>query len=298
MLTLFSIPKPFTGHIGLIQRNAVASWMRLEPRCRVILFGDEAGVAEAAAELGVEHDPVIRRNEFGTPLLDDLFAAVQRRAQTPLLAYVNTDILLTSDFLPAVVRVGREAPRFLMIGQRVDLDITEPLALGPAWEADLRRDAAARGRLHLPVGIDYFVLPKDAVGPLPPFAVGRPGWDNWFLYDAQRRGLVLVDATPCVLAVHQNHTYDHLGGGARERNAGPEAARNRELAGGVCFIYSIHNATQILTPRGLRRAVTARHLRQRWRTFVRAHPRLEKTYRALRVALRLGRKIEGEEPCA
>ncbi len=29
MLTLFTIPKPFAGHIGLIQRNAIASWTLL-----------------------------------------------------------------------------------------------------------------------------------------------------------------------------------------------------------------------------------------------------------------------------
>ena len=49
MLTLFSTPKPFRGHIAVIQTNAIRSWLELEPACEVILFGDEEGTAEVAA---------------------------------------------------------------------------------------------------------------------------------------------------------------------------------------------------------------------------------------------------------
>src|ERR1041384_2312036 len=102
MLTLYTIPKPFRDHIGVIQRNAIHSWTRLRPRCEIILFGDDAGVAAAAAELGVRHVPAIARNEYGTPLVSDVFAQAQRLATHELLCYINADIILTGDFLPAV----------------------------------------------------------------------------------------------------------------------------------------------------------------------------------------------------
>ena len=41
MLSLFSIPKPFTGYLGTIQHNALGSWTRLG--CEVVLFGDDDG---------------------------------------------------------------------------------------------------------------------------------------------------------------------------------------------------------------------------------------------------------------
>lgn len=47
-ITVFTIPKPFEGHIGTIQRNAIQSWCNLKPRPDVILFGDEKGVGDAA----------------------------------------------------------------------------------------------------------------------------------------------------------------------------------------------------------------------------------------------------------
>ena len=60
-LTIFTTPKKFDGHIGVIQRNAVASWTRMSPRPEVILFGTEPGTAEAAAEFGLRHISGVNR---------------------------------------------------------------------------------------------------------------------------------------------------------------------------------------------------------------------------------------------
>jgi hypothetical protein len=46
MLTIFAIPKPFRGHIGVIQRNAICSWLELRQACEIILLGDDEGTAE------------------------------------------------------------------------------------------------------------------------------------------------------------------------------------------------------------------------------------------------------------
>jgi len=61
MLTLFSTPKPFHGHIGVIQRNALKSWTVLHPDVEVILFGDDEGAADACRELGLRHEPYVER---------------------------------------------------------------------------------------------------------------------------------------------------------------------------------------------------------------------------------------------
>ena len=54
LITLFSAPKPFTDpHIAMIQRNAIKSWTLLHD-VEVILLGEEAGLDEAARQLGVE----------------------------------------------------------------------------------------------------------------------------------------------------------------------------------------------------------------------------------------------------
>jgi len=66
MLTIFTTAKPFRGHSGIIQRNALQSWKALQPDIEIILFGDDEGAAEAAEEFGLRHEEQVERNEWGT----------------------------------------------------------------------------------------------------------------------------------------------------------------------------------------------------------------------------------------
>ena len=85
MLTIFATPKPFSGHIDVIQRNAIRSWTLLPSRPSVLLFGDESGAGEAARDLGVTFVPEIARNSEGTPLLSDLIAQTERQSEASFL---------------------------------------------------------------------------------------------------------------------------------------------------------------------------------------------------------------------
>ena len=101
------------------------------------------------------------------------------------------------------------------------------------------------GRLHPPGGSDYFVFPGACYEEIPPFAIGRAGWDNWMIYYARRRKWVVIDATSSVLIIHQSHDYAHLPGG-RPHYRLPESDRNVELAGGRRAIFTLHDATHQL----------------------------------------------------
>ncbi len=240
MLTLFSIPKPFVGETAEIQLNAVRSWVATSSDVQIILVGDEARVAEAAHECDVEHIPTVARNEHGTPLLDDAFAQVDRVARYPLRCFVNTDIILLDDFLPAVARAVNWKNQFLMIGQTVELD-----RLTSAQRADmgrLRSSALATGVERGAAALDYFVYPAGLFGELPPFLVGRACFDNWLVWRGRQAGAV-IDASRAVLAIHQEHGYAHLAGGKDEAYYGEEAAHNLELAGGRSHVYTIYDAS-------------------------------------------------------
>lgn len=50
MITIFTTAKPFRGHDGVIQRNALESWEFLDPNVQVILFGDDEGTDEKCAK--------------------------------------------------------------------------------------------------------------------------------------------------------------------------------------------------------------------------------------------------------
>ena len=253
MLTLFAIPKNFRGHIATIQRNAIASWTRLTPRPEIILFGDEEGTAEIARDLGLSHFPEVARNEFGTPLLDDIFRQAEQHASPPLLGYVNADIVLTDDFSAALDRVRPRYEKFMMVGRRWDLDWNQPLDfLQPGW-AESVRAAAVRANVQRPGNyIDYFVYSRGICDGLLPLAIGRFSWDNYILWHARSRGAELVDVSRAVVAVHQNHDFSHHPQGIAGIRDGPERKRNRKMVGGWWHLYTIEDATQILEADGIR----------------------------------------------
>jgi hypothetical protein len=264
MLSFFCIPKPFTGHEAIIQRNAIQSWQRLDARIEIFLCGHDAGVAECAAELGLSHIAGIAVNEFGTPLLNSAFNQVAARATQPLLCYVNADIILLSDFA-AALRAVTHLPDFLMIGQRMDMDITQPIDFSAAdWAPRLSRQARVAGTLHAPTGCDYFVFPRGSLQvTLPPFAVGRPKWDNWFIQRAIQHRLPVIDATADVLAIHQNHGYTHVKHARGKMWEGPEGDQNLKLAGRLHHLYKITNADTKLVGGKLRPAWDLPHLKER-----------------------------------
>lgn len=255
MLTFFSVPKPFRGHIEIIQRNAIGSWARLEPRPEILLFGAEEGTAEAAAELGATHCPRVARSEFGTPLVNDIFDRAQSQARHDLLCYVNCDIILLSDFIVALERVARWRSDFLMIGRRWDLDIREQLNFdGPAWEENLRAMALRQGKQRPPDAIDYFGFPRGLCSrKVPRLSIGRMSWDNWLVWKARKIGCPVVDASRVVLAIHQNHDYAHIPGIERGIWQNEEVKRNYKAAGGWRHFYSIENASHRLTEEGVAR---------------------------------------------
>jgi hypothetical protein len=253
MLSLLAFPKPFRGHIAVIQRNAISSWVRLRPPCEIILFGDEEGTAEVAKEFGVCHVSEMARNEYGTPLLSDVFNKGEQLAKYDLLCYVNGDIILGSEFMRAVEKVSQRTQRFLMVGECWNLDLADPLAVDrPMWEENLNALVRQSGEPRGKDSIDYFVFPRGLYQQLPPFALGRPRFDNWLIWKARHLGAAVVDATPVVMAVHQNHDFSHVPGGKTQMHQGEEARRNGKLAGGLGHCYGIGEATHKLYATGLR----------------------------------------------
>ena len=265
-LTVFACPKPLrSSHIETIQRNAISSWLRLPGSPQVILFGDESA-ERLAADVNAGYSDVAV-TETGAPRLDSLFPAAEELATGDVLAYVNADIILMSDFAAAVQRVAKLRRPFLMVGRRTDLDLVGPLDFGVGWEQQLRERAAAEGVLQWHRAIDYFVYRRGFWGDVAPLVVGRASFDNWLLGRALELGAALVDATPVVLAVHQNHDYGHIEGGLATIQSGPESERNMELAGGYSKLTYVNDATHFLTPRFLLPALAPRYLRQRWHRF-------------------------------
>ncbi|MBM3123428.1 MAG: hypothetical protein FJZ97_14765 [Chloroflexi bacterium] len=170
----------------------------------------------------------------------------------PLLCFVNADVILLPDLLDRAQAAAARFASFLLVGQRWDLDLRQPLVFDGAWETQLRQAVRARGRRHPPGGSDYFVFPRSCFDDIPAFALGRAGWDNWMIYHARRRRWPVIDASQAVTVIHQDHDYAHLPGG-RPHYRHPESDRNLELAGGRPAVFTLADSDWVDDEAGLRR---------------------------------------------
>ncbi len=242
LVTFFTAPKPFTNsHINIIQRNAVRSWKNLGDSIQIFLMGNDAGIAEAAKDLQVRHFPHVRCNEKGTPLISSMLQVARENSQSPYLCIINTDILVLPEMLTVLKSVAEQMERFLLVGQRWDAAITGLLPADETLFPFLRKELARIGRLHPPMGSDYFLFPRACYTKIPDFAIGRAGWDNWMIYKARLEGWKVIDGSRAITIIHQDHDYSHFKDGKAHYHQ-PETKVNVMLAGGEHTIYTLHDA--------------------------------------------------------
>ncbi|MEI6289181.1 MAG: hypothetical protein WCP19_02000 [Chloroflexota bacterium] len=234
LLTIFSAPKPFTDpHISVIQRNAITSWTKI-PGAQVLLLGDEAGLPEAAREMGVRLVQDIPRSPSGAPIMSSMFQLARNTCPAGLYCIVNADVILLPEIIETARKIAEQHAKFVLLGQRWDLDVTTPLEFEPVfgnWVEKLSARVRSSGELHRPAGSDYFLFPSACYENLPPFIIGRAGWDNWMIYHARKNGFPAIDGTHDITIIHQSHDYAHLPGG-KPHYKHPETAENIRLAGG------------------------------------------------------------------
>jgi hypothetical protein len=241
-ITIFTAPKPFTNpHISLIQSNAIESWQHLGDDVAVFIIGDEPGMADFAEETGVQHLPEVVCNPLGTPLVSSIFELARSHSTSPIMTYVNADVILTPQFVEIIHHIYSQTEKFLVVGQRYDLNLQTPIDFSSGWDLYLLSDVQMRGRLHPPAGSDYFVFPRTCFTDIPKFTIGRAGWDNWMLFHARTRGYPVVDASSSIIVIHQDHDYSHLPNGQPHYRL-PESSENIRLAGGPRSIFTLADA--------------------------------------------------------
>lgn len=253
MITIFTNPRPFKGPFNILQRNAIKSWMQFP--CQIILFEDEEKTTcKVAQELGLECVSNVKTNEFGTPLLSDVFTKVKSLAKHDIMAQVNTDIILGRDFLDAVLKakeIMQDNP-FFMTGQRYNFNVQGEVQVSK----ELFEKAKKEGQLHRMSGMDYWVFPKSFPLKPPDFAVGRPAMDSWLIFESRRRKIPVIDATLVVDIIHQNHNYP----AKKNPYFETEKKRNLELAGGLTCVATLRDANWMMTKNGLQRPVLWRKI--------------------------------------
>ena len=242
LVTILTAPKSFEDlHIRKIQRNALRSWKALGDLVDVIVLGNDKGIKENALLMGIRHYPDVRCTEKGTPLISSMLEIGRDESRSPYLAIVNADVILFSDFIQSIKDVSKVRKEFLIIGQRWDMDVLEEVGEYDENFTRLKKRVLIEAKLHPPKGSDYFIFPRICYQSIPDLAIGRAGWDNWFIYKSRWEGWTVVDGTHDVIVVHQSHDYAHLPGGKPHYRL-PETRENVIRGGGEHTIFTLFDA--------------------------------------------------------
>lgn len=258
MLTLFSCPKGFDNpHTNIIQRNAIESWIRLPIDKDIILCGDDPGVADICKEYSLIHISDIKTNEFGTPLLNDVFNKAEGFSNNKLMCYINCDIITREDFAETVRLIHSKMSRlgrFVATGLRWDVDIACRINYDTEWDVLLENAVECRK-----TAMDYFIYPVRTFSHMPGFAVGRWHWDNWLPFSVLARNGRFIDLTPSIHVFHQNHTYSQLDIAKTkmltDRESAlnsPEGERNLSLCGGYFNSRNLNDVNYVLSDKTLK----------------------------------------------
>jgi hypothetical protein len=252
VFSFFTTCKPFHGHSAIIQRNALRSWKLLHPDVEVIVFGDEDGAAEVCGEYGLRHEPHVKRFESKLPYVNWMFDRAQDIARHPYLCYSNCDIVLLNDFREAFEKALAWKKRFLMVAQRWDTDVQEPIDFSDRdWASKFHQRAVTAGKLQIPEFVDFFVFPRGLYDAVPPLIVGYSYWDHWMVWKALSAGCPVLDASHFIVPVHQNHAYSTTPERSKGSRTDPLAMRNFELSGSGKHLRSMRDSTHRIARSGL-----------------------------------------------
>ena len=253
-LTIIAAPRAAEAPHDGLQRAAARNWRRLSPNVEVLLLGDEPGMDELAHVAAARRVPLALRTQTGRPRLDEVFRRAQAEASTPLVAFVNADILLRSILIDVVVRLREQIARpFLAVSRRIEVD--PPHGGLPDMDEWALQHLANAGQLAPPYAIDFFAFDRGELR-LPAFAIGAAAWDNWMIYNALRRGLPVIDLSDLRAVIHQNHDEGYAAGKVPDwTNA--ENAANLDLAG-LAVRFDVRDATHELYEGALRAALGRR----------------------------------------
>jgi hypothetical protein len=256
-LALYAWPKPFTDpHISIIQRNGIRSWLQLHPRPEVFLFGNEDGIADACRELGAVHVKDCPPVTDGVPKVRDLAIITEGLSGASFFGYVNADIILTQSLMTALRAAGNSHSRFLLGASPWNTSVPDLLDFGPDWEEKMRRRAREANDLRGRAAADFLIYPRGFLQGAPEVLAGRRYVDNGLLWYARHRRAALIDGTPGIFAVHQDHRR-----GARSVTHGDGITGvnwNRKAIGGDRHLFTWSNATHHYTNSGLKPYFTGR----------------------------------------
>jgi len=216
MITFIACPREFVSPYAVVQRNAILSWKRLSSCKNIVLCGNDGGIKEFCEEHDLIHEPDIKISDSSVPILPSALHHGYKHADK-MVCYINSDILLTSDFdktVKSLMEKFSEEEKMMVVGRRKDIDFDSEIIFNDDWERKFLDEVDEKSKkFNETCVIDYFLHTKstyDGVD-IPEFRIGRFCWDGWLVHNVISRGLFSVDITNTAPVLHLNSPYKESG---------------------------------------------------------------------------------------
>ena len=191
--------------------NTLNIWSKLGSSTRVVLYIDEADcepwMALFIRRFGWELRMVPKINRAtNIPVLRYMFIDAIVNFKSTFYMYANSDILFDQSLtktLTAMEPYLEEREDMFLVGRRLNYNVTEGELFNDINEIS---HASTKAELDHEAAIDYFVTTANGYPwrRVPDFVVGRVRFDSWLISNAIISGLLTIDATNTVTALHQS----------------------------------------------------------------------------------------------
>jgi hypothetical protein len=216
LISFISAFKKFKPPYDKIQHSAMFSWKA--NNIEVLVPDNEIGVKDACQGYSnMRLIPGVKRaREIGfpnqSPIVRDMIAKALPLIKTPMVALINSDILILPDFSERIEKIlKRYGFDIYMVGTRLDIKLNVCVDSEKNYEKVLKEE---RKIYDKSTSSDVFITSKfmwrKIIHEMPEFILGRYGWDNWLHTIAEIKGFRKYNCTDALTTLHCNHDHNHI----------------------------------------------------------------------------------------
>jgi len=206
-VVIISTFKPFIEEFKIEQMNAIKSWKKLRCNPKIVIIGDDQGVEEVCKKENIIHHPQLEKNEYGTPLVGDIFKRGWEYAtEDDICIFVNGDIVLTDSLSDTLDRFTKEYPnykdlKYMITAIRFDWTNFKEIDFeNTNWENEINK--YMKGKYSPPTAGDIFIHKKNTFN-IPRSGIAKMCYDSWIIGYANKYFDISINATSSLKIYHQ-----------------------------------------------------------------------------------------------
>jgi len=230
MITFITAFKNFIGSDRAAQRSAIWSWER--SRIKAIAPNNESFIKANCRDFSnvelLDNVVTARSKGFNNscPLLNDLIRSALDLIETPMVAFINGDIIIDKNFKLYLSNIiSDHGYDIFLSGTRFDIDLKFEINTEEKYSSfleDLNKRAVIYNECN---SADIFITSKSLfhkmAEDMPPLVLGRYGWDNWIHFWAVANNLPCFNCTNSLITIHCRHDHSHIS--HQEKKSGRKA---------------------------------------------------------------------------